>query len=81
MEKESPAIIILDIALPGGDSREFMRRIRRSVYRQTPVIMTYVAPQEDAQEFIDMTLGIDARLLKPILPKELLSFLYRILVH
>jgi CheY-like chemotaxis protein len=81
LETERPSVIILDITLPGGDSREFMRRIRHNPeYRATPVIMTYPAGEkEEEQEAADMTLGIDLRSYKPIAPRYLLRFLKRIL--
>lgn len=81
LETERPAVLLLDIALPGGDSREFMKRLRQSAEgRDTFVIMTYpVGEITEQQEFADMMLGIDIRLYKPIAPRELPRILKRLL--
>jgi len=81
LKTERPSVIILDITLPGGDSREFMRQIRHNPeYRATPVIMTYPAGEkEQEQEAADRLLGIDHLLYKPIAPRYLLHCLKRIL--
>src|SRR5262249_6004259 len=76
LEKEQPDVVILDIALPGGDSREFMQWIRKSKsYCHTAVIMTY--PSMESHEASDRALGIDMRLIKPIDPNTVLTFLLR----
>lgn len=80
LETERPAVLILDTDLPGGDTREFLQRIRQSEeYKATYVIVTYPAGARKEQENGDLAPGMDVRIYKPIAPRYLLHILKRFL--
>lgn len=68
--KQSPAIIILDIMLPGKDGLDLLKEIRAEY--SLPVIML-TAKGEDADRIVGLELGADDYLPKPFNPRELLA--------
>ncbi len=69
-ESERPALIILDLLLPGLDGREVCRRIRQRT--QVPIIIVTAVRGEDAT-LHGLELGADDYLTKPFSPRELLA--------
>ncbi|HHV71263.1 MAG TPA: response regulator transcription factor [Clostridia bacterium] len=67
-KRERPALIILDIMLPGLDGFEVLREIRK--FSNVPVIML-TAKGEDIDKILGLELGADDYLTKPFNPREL----------
>ena len=65
-----PALIVLDVMLPGLSGFEVLRRLRRSL--QTPVLML-TARGEDVDRIVGLELGADDYLAKPFNPRELVA--------
>ena len=66
-----PALIVLDVMLPGADGFEVCRRLR-SAGNQVPIIML-TARDEDIDKILGMELGADDYLTKPFNPRELVA--------
>lgn len=69
-EKEKPAVVILDIMLPGIDGYEVCSILRKSI-PSTGIIMLTAKTQEDDKIF-GLEKGADDYLSKPFNPKELI---------
>jgi DNA-binding response OmpR family regulator len=70
LEQESPALVVLDLMLPGTDGLELCRWIRgRS---ELPVIML-TARGEEADRIVGLELGADDYVTKPFSPRELVA--------
>lgn len=65
-----PAIIILDVMMPGKDGLEVLREIRYEF--STPVIML-TAKGEDTDRIVGLEMGADDYIAKPFNPRELLA--------
>ncbi|HHW85032.1 MAG TPA: response regulator, partial [Chloroflexi bacterium] len=70
---EKPALIVLDLMLPGLDGWEITRRLRQSsdpaianVY-----ILMLTARVEEADRIVGFTVGADDYMVKPFSPREL----------
>lgn len=78
----APALVILDIMLPGEDGFSVCRRIRSE--SAVPIIML-TARSDDVDKIVGLELGADDYLSKPFNPRELLARirarLRRSLVH
>jgi len=71
-EKESPALVILDVNLPRLSGLEVCRKIRNVGDGETPVMMLTVrGAEEDQVQALD--LGADDYLTKPFSPRTLLA--------
>jgi len=71
-EKESPALVILDVNLPRLSGLEVCRKIRDAGDGETPVMMLTVrGAEEDQVQALD--LGADDYLTKPFSPRTLLA--------
>ena len=68
LEKETPALIVLDVMLPGLDGLALMRWIRGRT--DVPVIML-TARGEESDRIIGLELGADDYITKPFSPREL----------
>ena len=67
--EQQPALIVLDVMMPGMDGFEVLREIRRTSH--VPVLM--LTARGEAEDRIEgLEIGADDNLPKPILPKELL---------
>ena len=67
--EQQPALIILDVMMPGMDGFEVLREIRRT--SRVPVLM--LTARGEAEDRIEgLEIGADDYLPKPFLPKELL---------
>jgi len=70
LEREQPALVVLDLMLPGMDGLELCRWIRgRS---ELPVIML-TARGEEADRIVGLELGADDYVTKPFSPRELVA--------
>jgi DNA-binding response OmpR family regulator len=63
-----PALVVLDVMLPGMDGLELLRRIRAD--SELPVIML-TARGEEADRIVGLELGADDYVTKPFSPREL----------
>lgn len=69
--EERPALVILDLMLPGLSGFEVLERIRADkVLSDTPVLML-TARREEADRLQGLSLGADDYLAKPFSPQEL----------
>src|ERR1017187_4840531 len=72
-EKQTPALFLLDIMVPGGDGLELCRRIRQNTtLAMTPVIFL-TAKVSEADRVIGLELGADDYIPKPFSPRELVA--------
>jgi DNA-binding response OmpR family regulator len=69
-EKEPPALIVLDLMLPGLDGYEVCKRVRAR--SDVPIIMV-TARDDDIDKIIGLELGADDYLTKPFNPRELVA--------
>jgi DNA-binding response OmpR family regulator len=69
-EADSPALMVLDLMLPGLDGYEVCRRVRAR--SDLPIIML-TARDDDIDKIIGLELGADDYLTKPFNPRELVA--------
>lgn len=73
VKKKVPALVLLDLMLPGLDGLEVCRRLKSdSVTSDIPVIMV-TAKGEESDVVIGLGVGADDYVTKPFSPKELLA--------
>ncbi len=70
IQETNPALIILDLMLPGMDGLEICRKVRAS--SDVPIIML-TARNDDIDKIVGLELGADDYLTKPFNPRELLA--------
>jgi DNA-binding response OmpR family regulator len=68
LKQYPPALVVLDVMLPGLDGFEVCRQIRRD--SDVPILML-TARGEDADKIVGLELGADDYLAKPFNPREL----------
>jgi two-component system alkaline phosphatase synthesis response regulator PhoP len=68
--REHPALIVLDLLLPGMDGLDVCRALRRE--SDVPIIML-TARSEEADRLIGLELGADDYITKPFSPRELVA--------
>lgn len=73
---EKPALVVLDLMLPGLDGWEICRRVRTQ--SDVPIIML-TARSEDIDKIVGLELGADDYLTKPFNPRELVARIKAIL--
>lgn len=71
IERVRPALVVLDIMLPGMDGFEICRRLRTS-NAGLPVLML-TAKDEDFDRVLGLEIGADDYLVKPVQPRVLLA--------
>ena len=72
-EKETPALFLLDIMVPGADGLDICRRIRNTpALAATPVIFL-TAKSSEADRVVGLELGADDYVTKPFSPRELVA--------
>jgi two-component system, OmpR family, alkaline phosphatase synthesis response regulator PhoP len=71
VEQLKPALVVLDVMLPGADGFEVCRRLR-GTGNQVPIIML-TARDEDIDKILGLELGADDYLTKPFNPRELVA--------
>ncbi len=74
--QDEPALVVLDIMLPGLDGLEICRRVRSQ--SDVPIIML-TARNEDIDKIVGLELGADDYLTKPFNPRELVARIKAIL--
>lgn len=77
---EKPALVILDVMLPGMDGLEILRRLRagKEASARVPVVML-TAHGDEVDRIVGLELGADDYLPKPFNPRELLARIQAIL--
>jgi DNA-binding response OmpR family regulator len=72
--RESPALLLLDIMVPGGDGIELCRQIRQSgeKLRGTPIVFM-TARTSEADRIRGLEIGADDYITKPFSPRELVA--------
>lgn len=68
--RERPALIVLDLLLPGMDGREVCRTLRRE--SDVPIIML-TALAEESDQIAGLELGADDYIVKPFSPRALVA--------
>ena len=68
LERDRPALVVLDVMLPGIDGLELCRWIRA---RSELPVMMLTARGEEADRIVGLELGADDYLTKPFSPREL----------
>lgn len=68
--REAPALIVLDLMLPGLDGLEVCRQIRRD--SNVPIIML-TARVEESDTLIGLEIGADDYIAKPFSPREVVA--------
>jgi DNA-binding response OmpR family regulator len=68
--KENPALMVLDLMLPGLDGYEVCRRLRAS--SDVPILML-TARDEDIDKIVGLEMGADDYMTKPFNPRELVA--------
>jgi DNA-binding response OmpR family regulator len=73
VKREAPALILLDLMLPGVDGIELCQAIRNDpLTRRTPIIMV-TAKGEETDVVLGLGVGADDYVVKPFSPKELVA--------
>lgn len=67
-----PALIILDLMLPGIDGWEVCRHVRNSSSPDIPILML-TARDEDVDKIVGLQLGADDYVTKPFNPQEIVA--------
>ena len=70
-EAERPALILLDLMLPGADGLEVCRRLRASA-TQVPIIML-TAKAAEVDRVLGLEIGADDYITKPFSPREVIA--------
>lgn len=70
VERHAPALVILDITLPGIDGLELLRRIRRN--NGVPILML-TARSTETDKVLGFEIGADDYVTKPFSPRELVA--------
>jgi DNA-binding response OmpR family regulator len=68
--RERPALIVLDLMLPGMDGREVCRVLRRE--SSVPIIML-TALAEESDQIVGLEIGADDYIVKPFSPRALVA--------
>ena len=78
--KERPALLLLDIMLPGGDGLELCRQIRQSgqALSRLPIVFL-TAKTGEADRIRGLEIGADDYITKPFSPRELVARLKAVL--
>lgn len=69
-ESLDPAVIVLDIMLPGFDGLEVCRRVR--IFSDAYIVML-TARDEEVDKIVGLSMGADDYLVKPFSPRELVA--------
>ncbi len=77
VDRLRPALIVLDVMLPGLDGFEVCRRLRGQNNQVAVIILT--ARDEDIDKILGLELGADDYLTKPFNPRELVARIKAIL--
>ncbi len=72
-ERETPALFLLDIMVPGGDGLELCRRLRSHTSLSTIPIIFLTARAAENDRVLGLELGADDYITKPFATRELLA--------
>ncbi len=72
-ERERPALIVLDLMLPGLDGFEITKRLRSSGAGHAPAIVMLTARDDAVDKVVGLELGADDYITKPFNPRELVA--------
>lgn len=70
LRKQPPALVLLDLMLPGLDGLEIMRMLRREPSTRKLPVMMITAKGEDVDRIVGLELGADDYITKPFSPRE-----------
>ncbi len=70
IERRNPALVLLDLNLPGMDGLELCRSLRKS--SNVPIIML-TARDEEADRIVGLEIGADDYVTKPFSPREVVA--------
>lgn len=68
-----PALVILDVMLPGLDGYEVCKRLRAEPSAAAVPILMLTAKTDEAEKIVGLELGADDYVTKPFSPKEVLA--------
>lgn len=71
IRREKPALVVLDLMLPGLDGFEICKKLRAE-NNQVPIILL-TARDEDVDKILGLELGADDYMTKPFNPRELVA--------
>jgi phosphate regulon transcriptional regulator PhoB len=71
--RERPALVVLDLMLPGTDGLEVCRRLRASKATSTTPIIMLTARAAEVDRVLGLEMGADDYLTKPFSPRELVA--------
>jgi len=69
--REKPALVVLDLMLPGLSGLEVMQELRSSPETSRVAVLMLTARREESERIEGLTLGADDYLTKPFSPQEL----------
>ncbi len=72
-EKNAPALIILDLMLPGLSGMELCRRLRRETLTENTPIIMLTAKAAETDKIAGLELGADDYIVKPFSVKEVIA--------
>jgi len=72
-EKNAPALIILDLMLPGMSGMELCRRLRRETLTENTPIIMLTAKAAETDKIAGLELGADDYIVKPFSVKEVIA--------
>jgi DNA-binding response OmpR family regulator len=67
-----PALMVLDLMLPGVDGWEVCRRVRAGPHADLPILML-TARDDDVDKIVGLELGADDYVTKPFNPREIVA--------
>jgi DNA-binding response OmpR family regulator len=73
VERERPALVLLDLLLPGVDGLDVCRRLRSNPETQDVPIVMVTAKTEESDVVLGLGLGADDYIQKPFSPRELVA--------
>jgi DNA-binding response OmpR family regulator len=73
IERAPPALVVLDLMLPGVDGWEVCKRVRASQTHGDLPILMLTARDDDVDKIVGLELGADDYLTKPFNPRELVA--------
>jgi len=76
---ERPALVILDVMLPGADGLEVCRRLRADPATATIPVIMLTARATEIDRVLGLEIGADDYIVKPFSPRELVARVHAVL--
>jgi len=73
VREEKPALVLLDILLPGMDGLELLRKIRRNPGTSSIPVVMLTAKGDETDRIVGLELGADDYIPKPFSPREVVA--------